>query len=59
MKRAKTQNRPVNDDHVELKDLLAMYWSYYEFYTDQHLRIFNYFITIKIVLFGAFFHKVV
>lgn len=59
MKKAKTQNRPVIDDHVEFKDLLAMYWSYYEFHADQHLRILNYFIIIKKVLFGAFFHKVV
>lgn len=55
MKKTKTQNTPITDDHVELKDLLTIYWNYYEFHADQRLRILNYFITIEIVLFGAFF----
>lgn len=55
MKKAKAQNKPVIDDHVELNDLLTIYWNYYEFHADQRLRILNYFITIEIVLFGAFF----
>ncbi len=58
MKKEKTQAKPVLDDHVELKDLLAIYWNYYEFHADQRLRILNYFITIEIVLFGAFFTTV-
>lgn len=55
MKKTKQQNKPVINEHVELNDLLVLYWSYYEFHADQRLRILNYFITIEIVLFGAFF----
>lgn len=55
MEKAKNPNERLIDEHVELKDLVTMYWNYYEFHADQRLRILNYFITIEIVLFGAFF----
>ena len=40
---------------LELKEILNLYWEVYSLHANQRLRILHFFITIEIVMIGAFF----
>ena len=49
------RNSDINDKSITDSVLLEQYWSYFQLQSSQRIQMINFYITIEIVLIGAYF----